>query len=95
MKTNKKLHTTKDPRGFSQKARQREFCSELADFLLNTSCKKEFTIKTIMEMTTGNYQIIFTHLAQMILGEPKEAHKERRLWFYKVVFRLFRTSLND
>ena len=47
----------------------------MADFLLETSCKKEFTTKTIMDMTTGNYQIIFTHLASMILGELKEAHK--------------------
>ena len=73
--TNKKRHTTKDTRGFSQKARQREFCGELADFLLETRCKKDFTAKTIMDMTTGNYGIIFTHLATMILGELKDAHK--------------------
>ena len=47
----------------------------MADFLLETSCKKEFNTKSIMDMTTGNYQIIFTHLATMILGELKEAHK--------------------
>jgi len=73
--TNKKRHTTKDSRGFSQKTRQREFCAELTDFLLETRCKKEFTTKIIMEMTTGNYAIIFTHLATMILGELKDAHK--------------------
>ena len=42
---------------------------------MQTSCKKEFTTKSIMDMTTSNYHIIFTHLAGLILGELKDAHK--------------------
>jgi len=66
----KKLHTNKDPRKLNEKARQRELCSDICDFLLETSYPQSLTVKDLMSISTANYFMIFSHLSGIILG-PK------------------------
>lgn len=71
VKTDKrKLHTNKDPRKLSEKARQRELCSEICEFLQETGYGQSLTIKELMGISTANYFSIFSHLSGIILG-PK------------------------
>lgn len=66
----KKFHTNKDPRKLNEKARQRELCSDVCDFLLETSYPQSLTVKDLMSISTANYFMIFSHLSGIILG-PK------------------------
>merc|ERR1711990_151346 len=75
----KKLHTNKDPRKLSEKARQRELCSEICDFLLETSYPQSLTVKDLMSISTANYFMIFSHLSGIMLGpkhDPKSGARE-------------------
>jgi len=75
VKTDKrKLHTNKDPRKLNEKARQRELCSEICDFLQETGYGQSLTVKELMGISTANYFVIFSHLSGIILG-PKHNPK--------------------
>ena len=51
-------------------SRQRELCSDICDFLLETSYPQSLTVKDLMSISTANYFMIFSHLSGIILG-PK------------------------
>jgi len=80
IKTDKrKLHTNKDPRKLNEKARQRELCSEICDFLLESGYGQSLTMKDLMSISTANYFMVFSHLSGIILGpkhNPKGGAKE-------------------
>ena len=52
-------------------SRQRELCSEICDFLLETSYHQSLTVKDLMSVSTANYFMIFSHLSGILLG-PKQ-----------------------
>ena len=60
-------------------SRQRELCSEICDFLLETSYPQSLTVKDLMSISTANYFMIFSHLSGIILGpkhDPKSGARE-------------------